>query len=98
LHADPVFPTRRSSDLSFRYGSPPPREFGAVVGGRRKHLAANSRGRNQATVERVTSSSWRPSCEWPSSSWCAWLPSSLLSSLPSRSEEHTSELQSRENL
>src|SRR5690606_39857268 len=84
----PSLPTRRSSDLT-----PAPAQDGG----------ATSRSRSESTTAWVRS--WAPSlastrlmytlvvpCEMPSAAAISVLD------LPSRSEEHTSELQSRENL
>src|SRR5207253_11101943 len=87
------FPTRRSSDLSRGRGLPlgsPSSERG-LGSPRSPRRSTNRRGGGSAVRTPPATGGRRPPCRAPS-------PGRLSPRLPSRSEEHTSELQSRGHL
>src|SRR5207302_8391789 len=87
------FPTRRSSDLflrSTRKNRDWNPAFGRVRNSRRQLIAA--RPNSRALSRSLPAATRESAARWPCS-----LPGKAPTS-PSRSEEHTSELQSRENL
>src|SRR5436309_2702108 len=95
LHYPPSFPTRRSSDLSTtsRSSTTTSRTRARSGAGVRRSGRGGERRRPSMSATASSRSDSLPSCTIPRAR-----PSSSSRPLPARSEEHTSELQSRENL